>query len=125
MKKLYCLIGILAISLLVISVARAEDPGQTEVNGGVEVRVQYDPLGPNNLIVAFVRFVNNNSYKVHVAWIPTITCAGSNPKQGYGEPFDMNEGGTYQVTIWRSVTCQDRKLEKINVEMDVKKLPDS
>lgn len=122
MKKLCCLIGILCVSLLVISAAMAEDSGQPDAQGGVKVTVKYDPLGPNNLIVAFVEFINNNGYKVHVDWKPIITCEGSNAKKGYGESFDVNEGGSYQVTIWRSAACQGRKLKDLSVEMDVKKI---
>ena len=122
MKKLCCLIGIVCVSLLVISAAIAEDLGQPDAKEGVKVTVKYDPLGPNNLIVAFVKFINNNGYRVHVDWNPIITCEGSNSKEGYGEPFDMNEGGSYQVTMWRSAVCQDRKLKDLSVEMDVKRI---
>jgi hypothetical protein len=115
MKKLCCLIVIVCVSLLVISAAMASDKTQ----GGVEVIVTYDPLGPNNLVVAFVKFVNNNAYKVHVNWKPIITCAGSDMRKGDGEPFVMSEGGSYQVSIWRSLACGNGKLEDLSVEMDV------
>lgn len=121
MEKLCCLIVIVCVSLLVISAAMASDNQNLATQGGVEVIVKYDPSGPNNLIVAFVKFVNNNAYKVHVNWKPIITCAGSDMRKGDGEPFVMSEGGSYQVTIWRSLTCGNRKLENLSVEMDVQK----
>ncbi len=107
----------LIVLLLVVSAAMAGDSFEE----GVEITVRYDPMGPNNAIVAFVRFVNKNTYKVHVDWEPIITCAGSNEKSGYGEPFDIDGGGSYQVNIWRSQTCQDRKLTDLSVNMHVKK----
>ena len=122
MKRLCCFIGMLVVSLLVISAAMAEDPGQPFAKGGVEVRVRYNPLGPNNAITAFVKFINNNRYKVHVDWEPIITCSGGNKKTGYGAPFEMDEGGSYQVNIWRAQTCQDRELEDLSVEMHVKQI---
>ncbi len=76
---------------------------------------------PKDLIVAFVEFINNNGYKVHVDWKPIITCEGSNAKEGYGEPFDIDEGESHQVTIWRSTSCQNRKLKYLSVKMDVKR----
>jgi hypothetical protein len=120
MEKLCCVIVIVCVSLFAISSAMASDNQDLETQGGVEVIVKYYPLGPNNLIVAFVNFVNNNAYKVHVNWKPIITCEGSDMRKGYGEPFVMSEGGSYQVTIWRSQACGDRKLENIRVEMEVK-----
>ncbi len=126
MEKLRCLIVIVFVSLLAISAAMASDVNHPETQGGVEVTVIYDPLGPNNLIAAFVNFVNKNAYKVHVSWQPIITCEGSDMTKGYGEPFVMSEGGSYQVTIWRSPTCGNRKLEDIRVEMlEVKKTTDN
>ena len=121
MEKLCCLIVIVCVSLPVISSAVASDNQHPETQGGVEVIVKYDPFGPNNLIVAFVEFVNNNAYEVHVNWQPIITCEGSEMRKGYGEPFVLSEGGSRQVTIWRSVTCGDRKLKDLSVEMNVEK----
>jgi len=122
MEKLRCLIVIVCVSLLAISAAMASDDQHLETEGGVKVTVIYDPVGPNNLIAAYIRFVNKNAYKVHVNWQPTITCEGSDMTKGQGEPFVMSEGGSYQVTIWRSPTCGNRKLKDIKVEIfEVKK----
>ncbi len=120
MKRLSCSIGMLVVSLLVISAAMAGDSGPY-IKEGVEATVRYDPLGPNNAIVAFVRFINNNTYKVHVDWEPVITCGGGNAEAGYGEPFDIDGGGSYQVNIWRTQACRDVKLEDLSVRMYVKK----
>ncbi len=125
MEKLFSLIVIACISLVAISAATASDNQDLETQGRVEVIVKYDPLGPNNLIVAFVNFVNNNAYKVHVNWQPIIMCEDSGEKKGYGEPFDMSERESRQVTIWRSQACGDRKLKYIKVEMEVKKITDN
>jgi len=128
MEKLRCLIVIVCASLLTMSAAMASDDQDLETQGGVEITVHviYDPFGPNNLIAAFINFENNNAYEVHVIWQPTITCAGSSDMtKGYGEPFVMSEGGSYQVTIWRTQTCGNRKLEDIKVEiLEVKKTTD-
>ena len=91
------------------------------IEEGVDAIVKYDPLGPNNLIGAFVQFVNHNAYKVRVIWTPVITFSGSDKKEGYGEPFIMNKGESYQATIWRAGTCGNRKLENLRVEMNVEK----
>jgi len=126
MEKLRCLIVIVCVSLLAVSAAMASDVHDLEIEGGVEVTVIYDPLGPNNLIAAFINFDNNNAYKVHVSWQAVIMCEGSDITKGYGEPFVMSEGGSYQVTIWRSATCGNRKLEDIKVEIfEVKKTTDN
>lgn len=124
MEKTCCIIVIVCVSLLAISTAMASDDQHLEE--GVGVVVKYDPLGPNNLIAAFVNFANNNAFKVHVSWQPIITCEGTDMTKGYGEPFVMSAGGSYQVTIWRSRTCGNRKLKDIRVEiMEVKKTTDN
>ena len=118
MKKLLVLLFfVMTLSLIVISDAIAADTTKE----GVDAIVKYDPLGPNNLIGAFVQFVNHNAYKVRVIWTPVITCSGSDKKEGYGEPFIMNKGESYQATIWRAGTCGNRKLENLSVEMNVEK----
>ncbi len=125
MKKLRCLIVVVCVSLLAIPAAVASADQHLETQGGVKVTVIYDPFGPNNLIAASIRFVNTNEYKVHVSWQPTITCEGSDLTKGQGEPFVISEGGSYQVTIWRSQTCGNRKLADIKVEIfEVKKATD-
>ncbi len=126
MEKLRCLIVIVCASLLTMSAATASDVQDLEFQGEAEVTVHviYDPFGPNNLIAAIINFENNNAYDVHVSWQPTITCAGtgSDITKGYGEPFVLSAGGSYQVTIWRSQTCGNRKIEDITVEiLEVKK----
>lgn len=54
--------------MFVASVAAAEeykDPGTPE---GVDAMVAIDPLGPNNLVAACGKFVNNNGYKANFKW---------------------------------------------------------
>jgi len=121
MEKFRFLTVIVCVSLLLITSATASDNQNAATQEGVKVIVTYDPLGPNNLIVAFVKFVNNNAYKVRVNWKPIIKCAGSDVREGYGEPFTMSKGESYQVNIWRSLTCGNSKLEDLSVEMDVEK----
>lgn len=126
MEKFSCLIVIVCVFSLAISAAMASDVHPLELQGGVKVTVIYDPFGPNNLIAAFINFDNTNAYKVHVSWQPTITCEGSDMTKGHGEPFVMSERGSYQVTIWRSATCKNRKLGDIKVEIfEVKKTTDN
>lgn len=122
MKKLGFIVLAVCISVLAASSAEAQRDYQLIGNQeGVEVLVRYNPLGSNNLIVAFIKFVNKNEYKVHVAWTPLISCGDLPPKKGYGEPFSLQEKGTYEVNIWRSQACGQEPLKGIRVEMHLKK----
>ncbi|MEJ2696214.1 MAG: hypothetical protein P8013_06160 [Candidatus Sulfobium sp.] len=122
MKKLLCIVIAVWISVLMAAAARAQqDYEKIGTQGGVEVMVRYNPFGYNNLIVAFIKFVNTNDYKVDVDWTPLINCEGLPVKKGYGAPFSMNENGSYEVTMWRSEVCGQVPLKGIQVKMYVKK----
>lgn len=99
----------------------AADYQHVATHEGVEVMVQYDPMGPNNLIVANVKFVNENKYGVAVSWMPIITCEGDYSREGPVAGFSMNEGETYVVTIWRSAACGPGRIKNFSVNMDAKK----
>ena len=88
---------------------------------GVETMVSYDPLGPNNQIVAYVRFVNSNSYKVDVEWKPVMTCEGGEIIRGAAAGFSIDAKSAFEVTLWRSKACGLRQIEKLIVEMKVKR----
>jgi hypothetical protein len=119
MKKLYRLILALCVSAFVASAAMAADYQLIDTQRGVEVKVQHNPFGYNNQIVAFLKFFNTNRYRVSVHWEPVITCEGSESRKGEGSAFDMAEEGTYEVTIWRSQACGLKKLINLSVEMTV------
>jgi hypothetical protein len=119
MKKLYLFVVVL--SAFAASSALAEDYKHLVTHDGVEVMVQYDPLGPNNAIVADVEFVNKNPYSVDVNWKWVITCEGENKREGPTVSFSMDEGGTHVVDIWRLEACGQGRIKDFGVEMDVKK----
>lgn len=122
MRKTHCLIIMLCITIFVASAATAQqDYHQIDQQGGVQVMARYNPFGDNNLIVAFVRFVNTNQYKVNVVWTPFISCQDLPVKRGYGAPFTLGENKSHEITIWRSQACGPAKLEGIKVEMSVGK----
>ena len=120
--KIRCLIIALFITVFAASAATAQQGyqqfGEQE---GVEVMVKYHPLGHNNLVVAFIKFVNTNPYKVDVDWIPYMTCENLPVKKGYGTPFSLSEKGTHEVNVWRSQACGNATLQNIRVDMHVKK----
>ena len=120
MKKLGCLVG-LFVSMFVVSAAVAADRNGPGAREGVDVVVTIDPLGPNNQIAAYVKFVNNNEYKVNIKWTPVITCEGGDKRTGYGADFSMNAGASYEVTIWRSAACGFREMKNLRVEKEVKR----
>jgi hypothetical protein len=103
------------------SAAAVEDYKDLGTREGVGVMVAIDPLGPNNQITAYVKFVNNNGYKVNIKWTPIITCEGGNIKKDYGADFSLNAGASYAVTIWRSAACGVQGMKDLRVEMEVKK----
>lgn len=119
MKKLWLLFVVLCVSALAAAPVIAADYQTTR--DGVEVTVQLNPLGPNNSIVAYVKFINNNQYRVEVNWMPVITCEGENRREGPAAGFGVNEGETYVVNIWRSAACGQGRIKEFVVEMDVKK----
>jgi hypothetical protein len=121
MKRSGWLVIALCIVLLVVSAATAQDYKRIASFGGVEVTAAIEPLGHNNLMSAFIRFVNHNQYKVNVAWTPVITCQGAPSRNGYGEPFSMDAGATYVARLWRSSTCGPGSIRNIAVEMTVKR----
>lgn len=122
MKKCSCLIVTFCIVVFAASAAMAQkDYKLIGARDGVEVMVRYNPFGYNNLIVAFIKFVNTNRYKVDVDWTPLIKCGGRPMKKGYGAPFSIDEKGSYLVTVWRSQACGHETLKAIEVEMTVKK----
>ena len=120
MKKLRGLIVILCLTLLVITAAMAADYEHLASQGGVEAMVRYNPLGYNNQIVAYLKFLNNNRYGVRVNWKLTMTCEGAGKKTIDGTAFDMDENGSYEVTIWRSQACGLRSMKGLGAQMEVK-----
>ncbi len=121
MKKLSCLVVAVCISVFAASAAMAQDYQLVGKQEGVEVMMKYHPFGYNNLIVAFIKFVNTNTYKVDIDWTPTISCEDLPPKKGYGAPFTLDGKQSYEVTIWRSEACGQAGMKGIQVEMHVKK----
>lgn len=120
MKKLFCFIAALCAAAFFLSAAMAADYQHVPAQEGVEVRVQNNPLGPNNQIVAYVKFTNHNDYKVDVSWKPVITCEGGEKKTGTSADFSMGAGESYTVNIWRSQACGLTKIINLGVDMEVK-----
>jgi hypothetical protein len=120
MKKLRCLIVVLCLSPLAVSAAIAADYEHLASQGGVEAMVLYNPLGYNNQIVAYIKFLNKNRYAVHVDWKLSMACAGAENKTIDGTAFDMDENGSYEVNIWRSQACGLRAIQGLTAQMDVK-----
>ncbi len=120
MLKSYHLLLMICVFASTTSSATATENMVTS-RDGVRVTVQYDPLGPNNSIVAYVKFTNENNYSVEVTWKPVIICEKGNRREGAATVFDMNEDGTYVANIWRSTACGQGKIETIDVEIDVKR----
>lgn len=120
MKMARGLLVLFCISLFSVSAAWAANYRHLETKDGVEVMAELYPLGPNNQIVAYIKFVNNNSYRVDVNWTPFFACEGSGINSGYGANFSMEAEGSYEVTIWRLGACGNAALKSIRVEMFVK-----
>lgn len=121
MKKLYCLFVSVCMSAFVASSLMGADGQDHQTQGGVEVVVQHNPLGPNNAIVAYIKFINNNQFRIEVNWTPVITCAGEKEREGPATSFSMNGGERSVVNIWRLTACGNRPMEGLRVKMDVKK----
>jgi hypothetical protein len=121
MKQLCCLIVAMCMSLFVASGAAAQQYSSIGTQDGIEVAAAFDPLGPNNQIAAYIRFVNRNSYKVNITWVPLIACGEEAARKGYGAPFSMDAAALYEVTLWRSSACGVGSIKDLKVEMKVEK----
>ncbi len=121
MKRSCFLIVALCIALFEAQTAAAQQYTSFGTWEGVEVLTQIDPLGPNNQIGAYVKFVNHNKYKVNIEWTPLITCAGQTARKSYGEPFSIDAEASYEATIWRSSTCHMGSIKELEIEIKVKR----
>jgi hypothetical protein len=121
MKQLCCLIVASCISLFAASGAAAQEYSSIGTQDGVEVMAAFDPLGPNNQIAAYIKFVNTNGYKVDITWTPLITCGKGPAKKGFGSPFSMEAAASYEVRLWRLSACGVGSIKKLEVEMKVEK----
>jgi hypothetical protein len=119
MKQFFCLIAAFCLVIFAASAAGAQDYRTILTQGGVEVMVALDPLGPNNQIEAYVKFVNLNGYKVNITWTPFITCERGPAKKGYGTPFSMNATSSYEARLWRSAACMVGSIKDLKVDMEV------
>jgi hypothetical protein len=120
MKRLFWLIAAFCMVIFLSSPAPAQEYQNLSTKGGVEVMVALDPLGPNNQIAAYIKFVNQNGYKVNITWKPVITCEGEPAKKGYGAPFSMDAASSYEVRLWRSSACAVSSIKDLNVDMEVR-----
>lgn len=92
-----------------------------ESHDGVEVQVNYDPLGPSNQIAAYLKFFNKNSYQVKVTVAPIIDCGGD-MKKGSQDNFVLFDGDTHEITLWRSSSCGYNKIQNLRIQMDVNRV---
>jgi hypothetical protein len=113
--------GVVCVVLSMVTAAAAIEYQPLATEKGVEAMVSYNPLGPNNEIVAFIRFVNNNSYKVAVDWKPVIDCGGSEVIKGAAAGFSIDAKSTFEVTLWRSMACGLRQIKNLSVQMTVQR----
>ncbi len=120
MKKIYCLFFFVCIITFLASEARA-DYQHVDTKDGVEVMVEFNPLGPNNAIVASVKFINNNQYKVEVTWKPLITCDDGSVREGSIGSLGLDGNATSVVNIWRLAACGQREVRDLSADMEVKK----
>jgi hypothetical protein len=121
MNKLCFLLGVFCLSVFVASAVMAADTRTLAIREGVEASIQYDPLGPNNQIVAYVSFINKNQYKVEVSWQSIIICEDDYKREGPITSMSINEGDTYVVNIWRTSACVYGRIKDFSVNMEVKK----
>jgi hypothetical protein len=114
---------VLAAAIFVASAALAVDVNYQPLStqNGVAVMVSYDPLGPNNQIMAYLKFINNNDYPADVTWKPVISCGDAAPKEGSGGAFHIDAKASYGVTLWRSQACGLMKIRDFTVKLEVKK----
>jgi hypothetical protein len=121
--KMQDILTILAafIFLSLASYSGAADYQPISEKDGVEVMILYNPLGPNNQVVANIKFVNHNSYRADVSWTPLIYCGEESNHKGYGASFRIDPEASYVVPLWRSSACAQGRITNFNVEMEVKK----
>ncbi len=114
--------GVLCLFMLIASTAAAQSFKDLGSHDGVDVMAAIDPLGPNNLVAASVKFVNSNTYKVNVKWTPLLTCGDDEAKRkGFGADFSLDAGATYEVKLWRSGACGPQEIRDLGVEMEATK----
>jgi hypothetical protein len=121
MKQLSCLIVASCISLFIASGAAAQQYSSIGTQDGVEVMAAFDPLGPNNQIAAYIKFVNKNKFKVDITWAPVISCGKEPAKKGFGSPFSMDAAASYEVRLWRSSACGVGAIKDLRVDMKVER----
>jgi hypothetical protein len=121
MKKLHSLLFLFCMFALAVSLSIAVADQLVTTRDGVNVRVQYDPQGPNNWIKACITFINENKYRVDVDWRPIITCESGNNPENVFAPFSIDAGGTYWVNIGRFGACGEGRIKNIDVQISVKK----
>jgi hypothetical protein len=121
MKQLCCVVVAACLSLFAAAVAAAPSYRLIAAQDGVEVLTAFDPFGPNNQITAHVKFVNTNGYRVKITWNPVVTCKEGPAKNGYGAPFGLEAGASYEVSLWRTSTCSIGSIKDLSVEMEVKR----
>ena len=121
MKRLYCLIVVACIALFAAAGLAAQQYSAIGTQDGVEVMAAVDPFGPNNQMAAHIKFVNKNQYKVGITWTPVITCEKGPAKKGFGAPFSMDAGASYEVRLWRSSACGVGAIKDLSVKMKVEK----
>ncbi len=112
---------VLCAALCVVTTAAAIQYRPLVAKNGVEATVSYNQLGPNNQVVAYVKFLNTNDYKVDVNWKPVITCGSSQVIKGAAARFSIEAKSSFEVTIWRSMACGSRPMQTMTVEMEVTK----
>ncbi len=117
-SRLYLIVACAVLGVVVSAAAIEYQPLATKK--GVEAAVSYNPLGPNNQVVAYVRFLNKNDYNVDVEWKPLITCGSGEVIKGASAGFSLAAKSTYEVTIWRSMACGPRPMKTLTVQMEVK-----
>ena len=120
MKTPYIIFVAAAVFPVLVSSSGAADYQSVTVKEGIEVMILYNPLGPNNQIVANIKFINHNDYKAEVSWMPLISCGEGNNHKGYGASFSIGAGQSYVVPLWRSGACAQGKIASFDVEMEVK-----
>lgn len=121
MKKFFYYFAGVCICVFFVSAVLGAEYQKVVSGEGVDVMVQYDPLGPNNEIVAYVKFINNKQYPVEVNWYPVITCVNENKREGAFNGFSLNQGESLVVKIWRLEACGQGRIKDFKVVLDVKK----
>jgi hypothetical protein len=122
MKRLPFYFFVLPAVILIAAAAVAIEIDYQKLTerGGVEALISYDPLGPNNQIAAYLKFINNNDYAVDVTWMPIISCGDGPPKEGISGVSHLDGRASYEVTLWRTGVCGLVKISDFKVKMEVK-----